>query len=122
MKKRNKFNARKAWADDIQFDSTAERDYYLILKKKLSNNEFKSFEMQVVEELMPKFKYRGKGIRSLKYKCDFLITHHDGVKEYIDVKGKITEVFRIKWKLLQNKYKDREDLLFSIVTVKDFKG
>lgn len=99
----NKFNARRVDLDGMSFHSASEGSYYLELKLQQRAGLFKSFDCQVKEE----FYAYGKHI--CNYYVDFLVHHHDGVKEYIEHKssGTVTEVWRRNWKLLLAKY-DKE--------------
>ena len=56
--------------------------------------------------------------RPITYIADFRVTYDDGHTEIEDVKGKETEVFRIKRKLFEAAY---PDLTLSIVTSTDMK-
>ena len=63
-------------------------------------------ELQVPFELVPKFKYKGKTIRAMKYIADFVVTYTDGHKEIVDVKGFRTEAYGLKKKLLLSQHPD----------------
>lgn len=66
----------------------------------------KDFDMQVPFTLLDGYKHKGKAVRGIKYYADFVVTYADGHREVIDVKGMRTEVYKIKKKLLLNKYPD----------------
>lgn len=82
----------------------------------LKAGEIKSWERQVREEL------RGiNGSKICDYYVDFVVYHNNGLKEYIEIKSPITmtEVWRLKWKLLEDKYKyeiSRDEIKLSVET------
>lgn len=99
-KSRNKYNAKKAWVDGILFDSNAEADYYCKLKLLLRAGEITGFCRQarfVITEGI-------NGERGTEYVTDFIIFYPDGNYRIVDVKGKETEVFKIKVKAFREKY------------------
>ena len=103
-KRKHKYNAQKATADSIEFDSKHERDYYLYLKKQKQEGNLKDFELQPSFELQPKFKKKGQLIRAINYKADFKVYMNDGQIVIIDVKGFETPDFKLKKKLFEYKY------------------
>jgi hypothetical protein len=115
--KGNKYNNRKTIIDGIKFDSQAEATYYIKLKNQRESGRIVGFECQPTIILQDKFKYQGQTIRAITYKPDFLVYHASGMIEYIDVKGKKTELFNVKWKMLQKKMKDEKHVILTIVQV-----
>jgi hypothetical protein len=113
-KRRNKYGARKTMVDGHKFDSQAEARHYIMLKQEQKDGKIASFELQPTIELQPKFKYKGEAVRAIKYKADFLVYHHDGTQEYIDVKGMRTQVFNMKWKMLKYKLQDEPNIKLTI--------
>lgn len=94
-----RFQSKKEQRKAIELD---------LLKKA---GEIKDWKKQVKEEL------RGEnGTLICSYYCDFVIEHNDGTTEFLEIKSPITitPVFRVKWKLLLDKYKDRHDYKFTI--------
>ena len=106
--KRGKFGSLKATVNDIVFDSVMEARYYVYLLTQVAAKRIKEFERQVTFELIPKLvdKVTGKKMQATKYIADFVITDNKGNKTVVDVKGKETEVFRIKEKLFRYRYPD----------------
>lgn len=103
----SKYGARKVIIDDITFDSIAEGEFYLLLKKMRENEEIKEFEIQPTFELQPKYKSpdgSGKTIRSIKYIADFRITYPDDRIEVVDIKGFPTTDFKLKKKMFEYKF------------------
>lgn len=103
-KRKNKYNAKKTVVDGIEFDSKDESLYYLHLKEKKELGEIKDFDLQPEFELQPAFRKKGKKWLPIKYKADFLVFHHDGSIDVIDVKGFETADFKLKKKMFEYKY------------------
>ena len=106
-KKKNKYGAKKTTIDGIEFDSKKEAEKYICLKYELERGEIQELELQPKFILLKPFKHDGETVRGISYKPDFLVTHNDGMKEVIDVKGVETRDFKIRWKLLKYKLKDQ---------------
>ncbi len=104
---RSKFNSKPVVIDGIKFDSGIEGQYYVGLKEKEKIGLVKSFILQPVYELQPKFRKNGKGIQAIKLKADFQIILADGSELIVDVKGHPTEGAKIKRKMFDFKYPDR---------------
>lgn len=102
----SKFHNKKTIVDGILFDSQMESHYYLYLKELKERGVVVDFKLQPVFILQEGFSKDGKRIQPIKYIADFEVTYNDGHVEIIDVKGKITEAFRIKRKILLYKYRD----------------
>lgn len=90
--------------DGITFDSRKEANYYCELKMLKQAGEVLEIELQVPYELQPKYWYKGKAIRAIKYVADFRVTYADGHIEVIDTKGVRTEAYKIKKRLLLYQY------------------
>lgn len=102
----NKFNNVKTKLDGYTFDSKKEAAYYQQLKLLKQAGKIHNFCPQPSFELQPAFVDKdGTHIRAITYKADFIV-FHDGYTEIVDVKGIQTEVFKMKWKIL--KFKCRE--------------
>ena len=102
----SKFHNEKTIVDGILFDSQMESHYYLYLKELKEQGVVVDFKLQPVFILQEGFSKDGKRIQPIKYIADFEVTYNDGHVEIIDVKGKITEAFRIKRKILLYKYRN----------------
>lgn len=107
--KESKYKNKKVVYDGIKFDSQKEKNHYIGLKMSLKAGIIKDLELQKVFELQPSFKKNGKTYRKITYKADFC---YFNIKEgkYIveDVKGFKTEVYKLKKKLFEYKFKDYE--------------
>jgi len=101
-----KYNSYTVVIDNVSFDSVMESRFYLRLLEMKAAKQIKSFSMQVTYELQPKFKDKvsGKTVRAITYIADFVVTDADDQVIVVDVKGKETDVFKIKKKMFQYKY------------------
>ena len=105
----SKYNSKKTIVDGITFDSKKEATRYSELKLLKMSGEIKSFTLQPTFLLLKGYRRSdGKKIRDITYRADFFVNYPDGHGEVEDVKslGTITEVFKIKRKLLEAKYPD----------------
>ena len=102
----NKYKNKKTTIDGLKFDSEMESHYYLYLKQLKEIGEVVDFVLQPTYLLQEGFDLNGKRIRPITYKADFKVIYKDGHEEVIDVKGKLTEEFKIKRKMLLYRYRD----------------
>lgn len=102
----NKYKNKKTIVDGIKFDSEMESHYYIYLKQLKEIGEVVDFVLQPTYLLQEGFNLNGKRIRPITYKADFKVIYKDGREEVIDVKGKLTEEFKIKRKMLLYRYRD----------------
>lgn len=102
--RRSKYGNKKVQIDGITFDSKAEARYYSELKIREKAGEILFYRLQPRYRLMDSFEKDGKKHRAIDYVADFEIHHKDGSIEAVDVKGKQTQVFRIKEKMFDKKY------------------
>lgn len=105
----SKYRSIKAKADGKTFDSTKERDRYLILKRAQDEGKIRGLECQKEFLLQEGFRDNtGKYQRPIIYICDFFyqdVASGDWIVE--DVKSIVTrklEVYRIKRKLFMFRY------------------
>lgn len=103
----NKYNARKTIIDGIKFDSRKEAKRYVELKKMEQDGLITNLSLQVPFELMPSFtifvdgKIRKR--RNIRYIADF-VYFVDGKEVVEDVKGRRTDVYKLKKKLFEYTY------------------
>lgn len=99
-KKRSKHNSVKTEVDGMLFDSKAEADYYVLLTLLVKAKKVSHFLRQVPFDLPGKTKYR----------LDFLVFYNSELKggdmgiEYIDVKGQVTAMFKMKKRQVEALY------------------
>lgn len=96
----NKYNATKTTVGGYTYQSAKEARYSMWLDSEVAAGRIKSYKRQYKMSL----DVNGKHIAN--YYADFLVYHDNGVKEIIDVKGILTDLFRLKWRLAQALYPD----------------
>jgi hypothetical protein len=102
MYKKNKYNNKITELDGIKFHSKKESVRYSQLKLQEKGGLIKDLRLQVSYELIPKLVINGKTERAIKYVADFVYTdtlHETEIVE--DVKGMITDVFKLKYRLMK---------------------
>lgn len=87
--KQSKYKSKRTEVDGIKFASQAEAEYYLELKFREKTGVIKLLELQPAVKMT---------YSNIKYVADFLI-EEDGRQVFIDVKGVMTPVFKLKLKL-----------------------
>lgn len=99
----NKFGAVKKDVDGIRFDSTKESNRYKELKVLVRAGEIKDLRLQVRYDLIPKQKFSdGSSMAGTYYLADFVYFDiRKGCEVVEDVKGKKTDVYQIKRKLMK---------------------
>jgi protein associated with RNAse G/E len=99
---KRKYGNKKFEVNGIKFDSKLEHYCYssLVMVKA-------DFEFQEKVILVEKFRFGGSAVRAITLTVDFVV-NKNGKKIYVDTKGFATEVAKIKYKLLKNKFKDEE--------------
>jgi hypothetical protein len=111
VKVKRKYHNKKIEIDGIIFDSLLEGGYYQFLKKEKLDGKIKDFSLQPSFLLINGYMKYGKKIRKMEYIADFKVIHNDNTEEILDTKGVLTDVFKIKKKLLLSLY----DIDFYIV-------
>lgn len=96
--KQNKYNNQSSIYNGISYHSKKEAAYAQELDLRVKAKDIKSWKRQEKIEL----KVNGEQIAN--YYIDFVITHNDKTKEYVEVKGFETGVWRLKWKLFEAIY------------------
>jgi len=94
--KPNKYHNHPTTVDGIRFDSKKEARYYEQLKIRRATGEVSYWLMQVPIRLPA----------GSKYVVDFLVFFADPATppEYVDVKGTLTQVFRLKKREIEHLY------------------
>lgn len=100
---RSKYHARKTTVDGITFDSRKEADRYLALKGMEKDGAIENLRRQVRYELIPAFDVDGRHYRPVYYVADF-VYEEDGKEVVEDVKGMMTDVYKLKSKLFARRY------------------
>ena len=103
----SKYHNKKVQVDMYVFDSIAESKRYKELKLLEQAREISELELQPRFLLQEGFKKNGKTFRKIEYIADFQYIEN-GRLVIEDVKGKETEVFKLKRKLFEHEYPDYE--------------
>ena len=97
--KRSKYNAVKTIFDDIKFDSKKEANRYIQLKQMERAGLISNLALQVPFVLIDKSSYG----RAIKYIADFVYIEN-GSEIVEDVKGVKTPVYRLKKRMMAERY------------------
>ena len=101
----NKYGARRATFNAINFASTAERDYYLYLLALRQSGEVTQIDRQPEYVLQEAFRNAaGKHQASITYTPDFRVTYADGREEVVEVKGYASRDYPLRKKLFEKRY------------------
>lgn len=95
QKSGNKYHSKSTQVEGITYHSKLEAGYADELRIRLMAKDIAGWERQVKIDLTV------NGYHITNYYIDFVITNNDGSKEWVEVKGFETEVWKIKWRLLE---------------------
>ena len=102
MYKKNKYNNKITELDGIKFHSRKEAARYSQLKLYEKGKLISDLRLQVKYELIPKLVINGKSERAISYVADFVYFDTvNNVEVVEDVKGLMTDVFKIKYRLMK---------------------
>lgn len=116
-----KYNAKKTKVNGFKFDSRQEVYFYISCLLRQQAGEITNIELQphfvILDSFSKKNPFTGeiKKYHGVFYDADFRLTYKDNSTEIIDVKGVLTDVFIMKLKFFEEKFKD---LTISIVKQK----
>lgn len=106
MLRRSKYKNANREYNGVMYHSRAEADYAELLELRKKNvigvDSIADWERQVPVKLVV------NGILVTTYIVDFVVTHHDGRKEWIEIKGYPTAEWKIKEKLFRALYPERK--------------
>lgn len=112
----NKYGAKKQVYGDRKYHSGAEADYAQELDLRKNGGDIADWEPQV------KLPLKVNGTTLGNYYIDFVITHNDGSKEYVEIKGAETMMWRWKWKhfeaVFDTDFREHPDDKITIVKVR----
>lgn len=108
----SKYNNKKTQVDMYVFDSILEAKRYKQLALLEKTGEIKGLKLQPKFLLQEGFKKNGKTYRKIEYIADFMYIEN-GQVIVEDVKGKETEVFKLKRKMFEHEY---ANLTLKIIT------
>jgi len=98
----NKYGAKKTEYNGHRYDSRFESECAEILDTRLITKDIAGIDRQVKIDLI------AYGEHITNYFIDFIITHNDGHREYIEAKGIETDSWKLKFKMLEAKLKHEE--------------
>lgn len=101
---KSKYKSIHTKIDDINFSSKLEGRYYTHLKNLQSKGVVTFFLLQVP------FRLPG----GVKYLLDFMVFYADGNIEYVDVKGVVTAIYKLKKKQVEALYPIKIKEIFKI--------
>jgi hypothetical protein len=102
---KTKYGSIKTVIDNVTFDSQAEGRRYLELKMLLKAKKISDLQLQPKFELQQKFTdNKGVNHRAIAYVADFQYLDDKGNYIVEDVKGYLTEVYKLKKKIFLFKY------------------
>ena len=108
MRRYSKYNAKKKVVDGHTFDSKREAERYCELKLFLRAKEIKNLELQPRFLLQDGFvDKQGNKHRKIEYVADFMYVDKSGKTVVEDVKGVLTDVYKIKKKIFLKIYDDK---------------
>lgn len=93
MRRRNKFGAIRTTVDGIKFHSRKEAARYEVLRDLASSGQISELRLQVSHTLTV------NGMKICRYISDFEYVE-DGLPIVEDVKGRLTDVYKLKKKLM----------------------
>jgi hypothetical protein len=96
--KGNKYRAKSSVYNGTYYHSQKEAAYAQELDLRVKAKDIKSWERQV------KISLDVNGYHIANYIIDFVITHMDDTKEYVEIKGFETDTWRMKWRLFEAIY------------------
>lgn len=108
MRRYSKYNAKKTIVDGHPFDSKREAERYCELKLLERGNEIRDLVLQPRFLLQDKFvDKQGDTHRKIEYVADFLYIDKDDKAIVEDVKGVLTDVYKIKKKMFLKIYDEQ---------------
>jgi hypothetical protein len=99
----------------FKYDSMAEAKYAWELDMRLRAREFQSWEPH------GKLKLEVNGFWICDYEIDFIVYHHDGTIEYVEVKGAIEPLWQAKWNLLEALTHNKPHIKRTLVPAKNIR-
>lgn len=110
MRRYSKYNAKKSTVDGHTFDSIREAERYRELKLLEKGKEIRNLVLQPRFLLQDKFKDKsGTTHRKIEYVADFMYIDKCGKTIVEDVKGVLTDVYKLKKKMFLKKYDNQYD-------------
>lgn len=95
QKSGNKYHSKSTEYNGQVYHSKLESAYAQELDLRVKGKDIKSWERQVKLDL------KVNGIHITNYYIDFIVTHNDGSKEFVECKGLALPEWKLKWSLLE---------------------
>lgn len=108
-RKKNKFNNKTCEYSGNIYDSKFEKKVAMNLDLRIKDKEIISYDRQV------KISLDVNGYHICNYYIDFVLYYPDGTIEYLEAKGFETDVWKIKWKLFEALYSDKENVKLTVI-------
>ena len=96
----NKYHSKSTQYEGVVYHSKLEAAYAQELDLRAKAKDIRSWECQVKLDL------KVNGVHITNYYIDFVVTHNDGSREFVETKGFETETWRLKWKILEATFDD----------------
>lgn len=109
IKHGSKYGNVTAEHNGIQYHSKKEAAYAAELDLRVKAGDIKSWTRQ------EKISLDVNGFHICNYFIDFVVIHNDDSTEYVEVKGFETDVWKMKWKLFEALYSEKENTILSII-------
>jgi hypothetical protein len=93
------------------YDSKAEAYYAMHLDTLKRRKQILTWDPQVRLPILINDKH------VCDYIIDFVVIHNTGVREFVEVKGRETDVWKLKWKMFKVMYEDSPNTKLTIVKV-----
>jgi hypothetical protein len=102
LKRKNKFGNKTTIYNNEYYQSIKEADYAQELDLRVKAKDLKEWKRQVPIDLVV------NGMKICTYKIDFVEIDMNGNEMWTEVKGLETPEWRLKWKLFEALYPERE--------------
>jgi hypothetical protein len=99
-----KYHNRRTTIDGITFDSQAEARRYEQLRLLQQAGDISELNVHERIVIVPAECIDGKLEHALHYEADFIYVSSDGWRVVEDVKGAQTPLFRLKWRLVRQRW------------------
>ena len=109
LRRGNKYNAQSSNYNGRSFDSKKEAAYAAELDLRKRAGDILDWTPQV------KIPLDVNGHHIANYYIDFVVEHPNETREYVEVKGFETDVWRLKWKLFEALYGDATNTRLTVI-------
>ncbi len=105
----NKYHNKTSVYNDIAYHSIKEANYAAELDMRIRGKDIKSWKRQ------EKIDLKVDDQHICYYYIDFTITHNDDTIEYVEIKGFETATWRLKWKIFEIMYGNKDGVKLTVV-------